>query len=133
MTNLALALKKCPTLPKVVQSVVSMGGALNVRGNKTPTAEANINNDAEAARLVLNAGFNLTLVPLNVTRLVHFNSAFRQKVKEIGVPGKFIFDISLHYIEVLCKLGNDPEEMPTHDPSAVIAAILPDLFPRTLR
>lgn len=67
MTNLALALKKDPGLPRKIKKVVTMGGNIDVPGNVTPYAEANIYGDALAADMVFKAGFNLTLVGLDVT------------------------------------------------------------------
>lgn len=67
LTNLALALELEPELATLVRQVTVMGGAVWVPGNITPLAEANIGNDAEAARAVLTAGWPLTLVPLDVT------------------------------------------------------------------
>ncbi|TDQ51398.1 nucleoside hydrolase [Actinorugispora endophytica] len=67
LTNLALALALEPRLPELVGRVVVMGGAVRVPGNVTPWAEANVHNDPEAADVVLGAGFDLTLVALDVT------------------------------------------------------------------
>ncbi len=73
LTNLALALRKCAELPKLVDEVVFMGGALSVSGNITPTAEFNMFADPEAARIVFQAGFKkLTMVGLDVTSKVLF-------------------------------------------------------------
>ena len=49
LTNLALALRMEPTLPKLLRRLVIMGGAFDYRGNTTPVAEWNISVDPEAA------------------------------------------------------------------------------------
>jgi purine nucleosidase len=49
LTNLALALRKEPALPKLLRRLVIMGGAFDYRGNTTPVAEWNISVDPEAA------------------------------------------------------------------------------------
>ncbi len=67
LTNLAQALTLDPALPGRIASVTVMGGAASAPGNVTPTAEANIHNDPEAADRVLTAGWTVTLVPLDVT------------------------------------------------------------------
>ncbi|TQS46910.1 nucleoside hydrolase [Cryptosporangium phraense] len=67
LTNLARAVDREPALPSLVESVVVMGGAAKSPGNVTPVAEANIFNDPQAAARVLDAGWPLTLVPLDLT------------------------------------------------------------------
>lgn len=67
LTNLAKAYLKDASLPKKIKKVVVMGGAVEVPGNITPYAEANIHGDAKAADIVFRAGFHLTLVGLDVT------------------------------------------------------------------
>jgi purine nucleosidase len=49
LTNLALALRKEPALPKLLRRLVIMGGSFDYRGNTTPVAEWNISVDPEAA------------------------------------------------------------------------------------
>ncbi|WP_192722457.1 nucleoside hydrolase [Mycobacterium sp. OAS707] len=49
LTNLALALRIEPALPKLLRRLVIMGGAFDYRGNTTPVAEWNISVDPEAA------------------------------------------------------------------------------------
>lgn len=49
LTNLALALRAEPALPKLLRRLVIMGGAFDYRGNTTPVAEWNISVDPEAA------------------------------------------------------------------------------------
>jgi purine nucleosidase len=55
LTNLALALRKEPTLPTLLQRLVIMGGAFDYKGNTTPVAEWNISVDPEAAAEVFAA------------------------------------------------------------------------------
>lgn len=49
LTNLALALRLEPALPKLLRRLVIMGGAFDYKGNTTPVAEWNISVDPEAA------------------------------------------------------------------------------------
>ena len=70
LTNLAHALARDPALPGLTGPVVVMGGALAVRGTQTRWSEFNWWADPEAAAAVLGAGFDLRLVPLDVTRRI---------------------------------------------------------------
>jgi inosine-uridine nucleoside N-ribohydrolase len=67
LTNIAAALRLEPKLPQLIKSIVLMGGAVNVSGNVSPVAEANIWNDPHAADAVFTAGFDLTMIGLDVT------------------------------------------------------------------
>ncbi len=55
LTNLALAVRTEPELPRLLQRLVIMGGAFNHPGNTTPTNEWNIHVDPEAAKEVFDA------------------------------------------------------------------------------
>ncbi|MFD6450311.1 nucleoside hydrolase [Nocardia sp. NPDC060220] len=55
LTNLALALRIEPELPRLLNRLVIMGGAFNHPGNTTPTNEWNIHVDPEAAKEVFDA------------------------------------------------------------------------------
>ncbi|WP_280418749.1 nucleoside hydrolase [Nocardia carnea] len=55
LTNLALALRIEPELPRLLRRLVIMGGAFNHPGNTTPTNEWNIHVDPEAAKIVFDA------------------------------------------------------------------------------
>jgi purine nucleosidase len=55
LTNLAVALQREPTLPRLLRSYVLMGGAFGSAGNTTPTTEWNIHCDPEAAQSVFRA------------------------------------------------------------------------------
>jgi len=55
LTNLALALRAEPALPRLLRRLVIMGGSFEYRGNTTPVAEWNISVDPEAAAEVFDA------------------------------------------------------------------------------
>ncbi|MEZ7834123.1 MAG: nucleoside hydrolase [Burkholderiaceae bacterium] len=68
--NVSLALQLEPQLPMLLRDVVIMGGTVLEPGNVSPVAEANIWNDPLAADHVFAAGFQLTMVGLDVTHKV---------------------------------------------------------------
>ncbi|MGX1162005.1 purine nucleosidase [Arthrobacter sp. SLBN-100] len=80
LTNIAEALRLEPSLPSLVDSITIMGGAALAPGNISPVAEANIFNDPEAAALVLAAGWEVTLVPLDVTMASVLEEPHRQQL-----------------------------------------------------
>jgi purine nucleosidase len=49
LTNLALAMRAEPQLPRLLRRLVIMGGAFDYRGNTTPVSEWNISVDPESA------------------------------------------------------------------------------------
>lgn len=86
LTNLAIALGLEPNLPGLVRKLVVMGGAVQVPGNVSSHAEANIANDPEAAEAVLGAGFDLDLVALDITMRTVATTAWLDELKT--VPGE---------------------------------------------
>ena len=68
LTNVAHALTRGHETLHRLARVVVMGGAVDVPGNVTPTAEFNLHVDPEAAVRVLDSGLRLDLVPLDATR-----------------------------------------------------------------
>ena len=67
LTNIALAYLKEPRIAKAVRHLWIMGGTDNAIGNVTPAAEFNFYVDPEAAKIVLNAGFKVTLSTWTLT------------------------------------------------------------------
>jgi purine nucleosidase len=65
LTNLAAAVTRDPSIAQKVAHLYVMGGG---EGNITPAAEYNFFVDPEAAKIVLNAGFPLTLFTWSLTR-----------------------------------------------------------------
>ena len=85
LTNVALLLLRYPHVRLLLRSIVLMGGALH-HGNATPHAEFNVWTDPEAARVVMQCGVELVMVPLEVT---HTALAVREVVERVrqGVGG----------------------------------------------
>jgi purine nucleosidase len=55
LTDLAIAVQRDPTLPRLLRGYTLMGGAYGVPGNTTPTNEWNIHCDPDAAKIVFRA------------------------------------------------------------------------------
>jgi inosine-uridine nucleoside N-ribohydrolase len=124
LTNLAIALNVAPELPRLLKSIVVMGGAFKVAGNTTSHAEFNIFADPEAAIEVFNnRALNLTVIGLDVTHQV----AIPRETWEAGA------DSDSRAAQLLAKLcawvwkGHKREAMFLHDPLAVAVAIDPSL------
>ncbi|AAK40824.1 nucleoside hydrolase [Saccharolobus solfataricus] len=66
LTNLALAYLLDNSIVKKIKKVWVMGGAVFGIGNITPVAEFNIWVDPDAAKIVFNAGFDITMIPWDV-------------------------------------------------------------------
>lgn len=67
-TNLALAVKTHPEIVPLVKQVIYSGGAIDVPGNTTPTAEYNWWYDPHAIKIALKTPFKKQIVlPLDVT------------------------------------------------------------------
>lgn len=66
LTNIALAVSKDPSIVPLVKEVVLMGGSIT-GGNVNAASEFNMHSDPEAASIVFNAGWQLTMVGLDVT------------------------------------------------------------------
>ncbi len=68
LTNIAIAVAKDPAIVPLVKEVVLMGGGIT-GGNVTAVSEYNIHSDPEAAAMVFNAGWPITMVGLDVTEI----------------------------------------------------------------
>lgn len=127
LTNLALALKEDAAALGRVGRVVSMGGAVDVPGNVTPTAEFNMSVDPEAAHRVVAAGLPLELVPLDATRQATLpRAAMRATLARTPGPiASRIQAFSEHGFRISHSTGEPG--MALHDPLAVGLALDPTL------
>lgn len=125
LTNIALAVLLEPDLPKLLRSVVIMGGAVAVPGNITPYADANFFHDPEAADLVLGAGFgDLTLVGLDATEQARAGAEWLKAVGALRGPrAEFANGLLDHYAAFYTQMFGT-RGCTLHDPLA--AAIMLD-------
>lgn len=70
LTNLAQAVRKYPEIVPLIKQIIYMGGAVDVPGNTTPTAEFNWWFDPEAAHLMVRQPIPQVMIPLDVTNTV---------------------------------------------------------------
>ena len=84
LTNLAAAVVRDPSIAGKVAHLYVMGGGV---GNITPAAEYNFHVDPEAAKIVLGAGFPLTLFTWTLTR-THgvFDDHKLARIAALGTP-----------------------------------------------
>jgi inosine-uridine nucleoside N-ribohydrolase len=122
LTNVAVFLARYPEAARRIERVVVMGGA-SFEGNTTPAAEFNIWVDPEAAARVLGAGFDLTLLPLDVTHQAFLDDA---DLREIGAregrPAAIVAAMLATYRAHHLR-AHGSTEMPMHYALAVFEAI----------
>ena len=125
MTNLASLLLSRPELKSSKCRVVSMGGALTVRGNVSHFAEANIHKDPESAKTAFESGLDITMVGLDVTMRSRLRISDAEAWRSTGTEaGTILSDMLLYYIEN--TTGTDDTYI--HDPSALCCALHPEWF-----
>lgn len=133
LTNLAHALDRVPGLVDRIADVVIMGGAADAPGNQSPAAEANIIHDPEAAQAVLTAGWQTTLVPLDVTMREVLEEHHREQLFAAETPvTEFVARATDFYFGGYGSESYGRRASPAHD--ALAAAILtgdvvPTVFP----
>jgi purine nucleosidase len=127
LTNLALALKEDAGVLARVGRVVAMGGAVDVPGNVTPTAEFNMFVAPEAAHRVLAAGLPLEIVPLDATRQVVLPRAGMRATlaRSPGLLASRIQGFTERGFRI--SHGDGAQGMALHDPLAMGLAVDPSL------
>lgn len=127
LTNIALAVRKEPRIAERVKEVVLMGGGYHV-GNWSASAEFNIVIDPEAAHIVFNEKWKLTMVGLDVT---HQALATPDVVAAIAAvdtaPARFVLEL-LDFFAESYRDAQGFDYPPVHDPCAVALVIDPSVM-----
>jgi purine nucleosidase len=121
LTNIALAVLKDPSIVPLVKEVILMGGSIS-GGNVNASAEANIYNDPEAAQIVFQAGWPLTMVGLDVGDKTLLTKKHLEQLHQTHGPmSDFIYQVGIYLTDLAAKFGE--AGTPMYDPLAVGVAI----------
>ena len=125
LTNIALAVSKDPSIAGLVRDIVIMGGSIS-GGNVDGAAEANIYGDPEAAAIVFNAGWMVTMIGSDVgERTIITRKHLADLQAQHGPESDFISKLADFYITRSEKSGYSGAAM--YDPLAVATVIDPSL------
>ena len=128
LTNIALALKKDPSIAHKVKEVVIMGGAAHEKGNVSPAAEANIWNDPHAAQIVFEAPWKIVMVGLDVTwKTIMPDEPMARIAEKSPVVGGFLKKICEFYANFYRNVAGF-DGFSVHDPATVMYVTNPELF-----
>jgi purine nucleosidase len=130
LTNLAHLLQRAPDAAARIRRVIAMGGAVDGPGNVGPKAEFNIAHDPHAAAIVLAAGLDFTLIPLDATRQLRADAAY---IAALRGTGRAPATASAALIEAYFAATNGAESRPLHDPCVPLLATHPQHFRIELR
>jgi purine nucleosidase len=126
LTNIAMAVRREPRIVERVKEVVLMGGSYT-RGNVTPAAEFNIYVDPEAAAIVFDAGWPLTMVGLDLTHQAKATPEVVERIAAIDTPpARMVVQLLESYGDAYRKAVGmgDP---PVHDPCTIARLIQPEV------
>lgn len=127
LTNIALAVRKEPRIVERVREVVLMGGGYHV-GNWSAAAEFNIVIDPEAAHIVFNEPWRLTMVGLDLTHQALATPDVVKRIAGIGTePARFVVEL-LEFFGRTYFEAQGFEHPPVHDPCAVALVIDPTVM-----
>lgn len=128
LTNIATALLKAPDIAPRIQKIIAMGGGFFEGGNITPSAEFNMFVDPDAAKIVLNSGIDITLVPLDVTHFALTSQAWIQHLRALKTQVGEAVASWTDFFERYDKEKYGSAGAPLHDPCVIGYLLRPELF-----
>lgn len=126
LTNIAMAVRKEPRIVDRVQEVVLMGGGYHV-GNWSAVAEFNIKVDPEAAHIVFNEPWPVTMVGLDLTHQALCTPEVQQRIEGIGTDLAHFVSGLMDFFRKSYQDNQDFVDPPVHDPCTVAYLIDPSI------
>ncbi|MGR3742360.1 uridine-preferring nucleoside hydrolase UriH [Companilactobacillus sp. DQM5] len=127
LTNIAMAVRKEPKIVNRVKEVVLMGGGY-LESNASAVAEFNIITDPEAAHIVFNAGWKLTMVGLDVTHKALATQDVLDELLKINTETSVKVNELLSFFQAMYKENQGFDFPPVHDPVTVAYLIDPSIM-----
>ncbi|MFC5451023.1 nucleoside hydrolase [Paenibacillus aestuarii] len=125
LTNIALAIRKEPSIISKIQEIVIMGGG--TFGNITPAAEFNFYADAEAAAVVFASALPITMIGLDLTHQAIATETVKDQIASIDNDvSQFVLELLGFYDSNYKKMGF--EGAVVHDLCCVAYCIDSSLF-----
>ncbi|MBA4707402.1 uridine-preferring nucleoside hydrolase UriH [Aquitalea aquatica] len=122
LSNIALAVRKEPRIASRVREVVLMGGGYHT-GNWSAVAEFNIKIDPEAAHIVFNTPWPLTMVGLDLTHQALATPEVQARIAALQTaPARFVQELLAFFGETYLREQGFASP-PVHDPCAVAYVI----------
>jgi inosine-uridine nucleoside N-ribohydrolase len=131
LTNVAVAIQQEPRILEAIPEIVIMGGAHHV-GNQTASAEFNFWLDPEAARVVVECGRPIRMVPLDATHRARVSPENAARLRDLGTPAgeaaaRFVMQRIDGY-EATQPVEDRAGGVPVHDALAVCAIVDPAIL-----
>lgn len=130
LTNLAMALRIAPNIIDNMYEIIIMGGGYLVN-NITSGAEFNFWVDPEAAKIVMDCGAPIRLVPLDATHAAYVTRAEAEEIRQINTPAAVLCaDLIIRRINGYKNFQPlaVPDAVPVHDVLAVCALLNPEVL-----
>lgn len=127
LTNLAMALRIAPRIVDQIKEIIIMGGGYLVN-NITSGAEFNFWVDPEAAKIVMDCGAPIRLVPLDATHAAYVTRAEAEEIRRFNTPAaELCADLVVRRINGYKNFQPlaVPDAVPVHDVLAVCALLNP--------
>ena len=130
LTNLAMALRIAPSIVNNIKEIIIMGGGYLVN-NITSGAEFNFWVDPEAAKIVMDCGAPIRLVPLDATHAAYVTRGEAEEIRQFNTPAAVLCaDLIIRRISGYKNFQPlaIPDAVPVHDILAICALLNPEVL-----